>query len=114
MFSKGLELNICKHPDSILCTILIADAPRHGKQYHNDDVKDDYNNEIEEGTLEKLMKKYKDKKANIFFTCIAINKHTDKMYKIMKAEFPTLSILENGKPENFSSDLKYTLKSSIK
>ena len=35
---------------------------------------DDHNDKIEDGTLEALMKKYKDWKLNNYFTCIGVNK----------------------------------------
>lgn len=53
-----MELNISKHPKSLLITILFTDAPCHGSYYHHKNITDFYADEIKAGTLEKLMQKY--------------------------------------------------------
>jgi vacuole morphology and inheritance protein 14 len=62
--------------------ILIADAPGHGKQYHGDDVDDDYPDGDPHGNiLEVLMKEYAEKNINLCLT--RIDDYTDKMFKIL-------------------------------
>ena len=62
--------------------ILVADAPCHGKQYHNI-LYDKFSNGDPEGvTLEDVTKKFYDK--GITFYCIEINNSTNKMFKIME------------------------------
>ena len=49
--------------------VLIADAPGHGKQYHEDDVEDDYKNGDPNGHgLEDLMRDYAKKNINLCLT----------------------------------------------
>lgn len=44
----ALNLDFSKHPESILCTYLVCDAPTHGRKYH--DIKsDDLIDKIPEG-----------------------------------------------------------------
>ncbi|CAD8169819.1 unnamed protein product [Paramecium pentaurelia] len=88
-----LKLNFSKHPDSILCTFLISDAPTHGKQYHDNKVEDEHNDEIKDGSLEKLMQVLDQKKVpNNYFFCCKINDTTNKMFEIMKQNFKNLEI----------------------
>jgi len=62
--------------------ILIADAPGHGKKYHENDVEDDYPNGDPNGNvLEVLMKEYAEKNINLCLT--RIDDYTDKMFGIL-------------------------------
>ena len=62
--------------------ILIADAPGHGKQYHENDVEDDYPDGDPHGNaLEVLMKEYAEKNINLCLT--RIDDYTDKMFGIL-------------------------------
>ena len=83
--------------------VLIADAPGHGKQYHEDDVEDDYKNGDPNGHgLEDLMRDYAKKNINLCLT--RIDDYTDKMYKkIIEAyqkesqktkDKPTIAVIE--------------------
>ena len=83
--------------------VLIADAPGHGKQYHEDDVEDDYKNGDPNGHgLEDLMRDYAKKNINLCLT--RIDDYTDIMYKKMRDAYqkesqktkdkPTIAIIE--------------------
>ena len=83
--------------------VLIADAPGHGKQYHEDDVEDDYKNGDPNGHgLEDLMRDYAKKNINLCLT--RIDDYTDKMYKKMIEAYqkdsqktkdkPTIAVIE--------------------
>ena len=62
--------------------ILIADAPGHGKQYHADDVQDDYMDGDPNGLIiEDLMEKYVDNNINLCLT--KIDEYTDIMFDRM-------------------------------
>ena len=62
--------------------ILIADAPGHGKQYHADDVQDDYMDGDPNGLIiENLMEKYVDNNINLCLT--KIDEYTDIMFDRM-------------------------------
>ena len=62
--------------------ILIADAPGHGKKYHENDVEDDYPDGDPHGNaLEVLMKEYAEKNINLCLT--RIDDYTDKMFGIL-------------------------------
>ena len=62
--------------------ILIADAPGHGKQYHADDVQDDYMDGDPNGLIiEGLMEKYVDNNINLCLT--KIDEYTDIMFDRM-------------------------------
>ena len=66
--------------------ILIADAPGHGDQYHENDVQDDYPEGDPNGhTLEDLMRSYAKKNINLCLT--RIDDYTDKMFKAMKGAY---------------------------
>jgi len=78
-FNKGLNLS---WKSNARYAVLIADAPGHGKQYHEDDVDDDFPEGYPKGLiLEDLMKKYYKNNINLHLTRIA--NYTDKMYKIL-------------------------------
>ena len=78
-FNKGLSLS---WKSNARVAILIADAPGHGKQYHEDDVEDDFPDGDPNGLiLEDLMKKYIENNINLCLTRIA--NYTDTMYKIL-------------------------------
>ena len=83
--------------------VLIADAPGHGKQYHEDDVEDDYKNGDPNGHgLEDLMRDFAKKNINLCLT--RIDDYTDKMYKKMIEAYqkdsqktkdkPTIAVIE--------------------
>ncbi|CAD8068087.1 unnamed protein product [Paramecium sonneborni] len=110
---QGLKLNISLHPNSILCTFLIADAPCHGKQYHNDNISDDQNDTVENQSLENVMKQYKDRKKFSFFTCFKINDSTDIMFQKMQEQFPELMITKKSQPNDFPELVAFALESSI-
>ena len=65
--------------------ILIADAPGHGNQYHEDDVQDDYGSGDPNGlVIEDLMQKYAENNINLCLT--KIDSYTDIMFdKMMQA-----------------------------
>jgi len=78
-FNKGLNLS---WKSNARVAILIADAPGHGKQYHEDNVDDDFPDGDPNGLiLEDLMKKYIENNINLCLTRIA--NYTDTMYKIL-------------------------------
>lgn len=77
--------------------VLIADAPGHGKQYHEDDVEDDYKNGDPNGHgLEDLMRDYAKKNINLCLT--RIDDYTDKMYKKMIEAYQKESQKTKDKP----------------
>ncbi|CAD8064170.1 unnamed protein product [Paramecium sonneborni] len=110
---QGLKLNISLHPDSILCTFLIADAPCHGKQYHHEDISDDLQDQIEPQSLENIMKQYKQVKKLSFFTCFKIRDSTDLMFQKMQEGFPDLIITRKSQPSDFPQLVTFALESSI-
>lgn len=66
--------------------ILIADAPGHGKQYHDDDVEDHYlEGDPNKHDLKDLMKLYVKKNINLCLTIIT--DYTDIMFKEMKKAY---------------------------
>lgn len=81
---KGLKF---KHEASTLLVYLIADAPSHGRQYH-EGYGDDHPN-VPEGKLEDLIRQYKEPCVgmNTFFTAIKINDSTNIMFDKMHAAF---------------------------
>ena len=62
--------------------VLVADAPCHGKEYHNISYDRFSNGDPDGVTLEDVTKKFYDK--GITFYCIEINDSTKKMFKIME------------------------------
>ena len=79
-------------------TILIADAPCHGRKYHDNDVDDYYPQGDPNGLiLEDLMKKYVEKNINLVLT--KIDDYTDKMFKIMKDSYNEESQKSKDKPK---------------
>lgn len=69
----------------MLCVILLADSPCHGKQYHDLMPKDDNQYDTVEGTpLEDVMKQLRDLKKKNYFFCFKITEATNKMYSIMQ------------------------------
>jgi hypothetical protein len=65
---------------------LIADAPCHGRQYH--DLRRDSYADQPLNILEEKMKKLASlKDKNVFFHALKINNSTDKMYRIMEESF---------------------------
>jgi len=78
--------------------ILIADAPGHGKQYHEKDVEDDFLNGDPNGnSLEGLMKEFAEKNINLCLT--RIDDYTDKMFKILKDSYEKESQKSKDKPK---------------
>ena len=78
--------------------ILIADAPGHGKKYHDKEVEDDYPKGDFNGlVLEDLMKKYIAKNINLCLT--TITDYTDIMFKIMKDSYEKDSLKSKDKPK---------------
>ena len=78
--------------------ILIADAPGHGKKYHEKDVEDNYPNGDPNGlVIEDLMKKYVQKNINL--TLAVIDDYTDKMFNIMKQAYNKESEKSKDKPK---------------
>ncbi|CAD8060867.1 unnamed protein product [Paramecium primaurelia] len=78
------NLNISKHPDSILQIFTITDAPCHGSKYHNvlfDDKK-------EQSNLEEKIEKFVKRKSRFFFSFISIREQTEKMEKILRQCIP--------------------------
>ncbi|CAD8051061.1 unnamed protein product [Paramecium primaurelia] len=110
---QGLNLNISRHQDSILCTFLITDAPCHGIQYHSDNISDDYNYTVEPGYLENILLKYKEAKRLSFFTCFKIRDSTDIMFQKMQDVFPDILITRKSQPNDFPELVKFAIESSI-
>lgn len=79
---------------------LIADAPCHGKQYHDIDS-DDNKDSVPEGTLEKVVKKYWEKVDKLNMYCFTLTTYTDKMYLIMKQNAKDLVITDKLVPQQF-------------
>ena len=78
--------------------ILITDAPGHGREYHEDDVDDDYLNGDPNGLdLKDLMKKYVENNINLCLT--RIDNYTDTMYKKLMITFIKESKISKNKPE---------------
>ena len=77
--------------------ILIADAPAHGNQYHNQDVQDDYGSGDPNGlVLEELMEKYVDNNINLCLT--KIDEYTDIMFDKMIKAYRARSEKSKDKP----------------
>ncbi|CAK65727.1 unnamed protein product (macronuclear) [Paramecium tetraurelia] len=110
---QGLNLNISRHPDSILCTFLITDAPCHGNQYHSDEISDDQSDAVEQGHLENIILKYKEAKNLSFFTCFKIRNSTDIMFNKMQDVFPDIMITRKSQPDDFPTLVKFAIESSI-
>ena len=69
--------------------ILVADAPTHGKKYH-DTFGDSYPNGCPKGLiLEKISEEYG--KKDIILTAIGINDNTNKMYDIISNSYQSVS-----------------------
>jgi len=78
--------------------ILIADAPGHGNQYHDNEVQDDYGDGDPNGlVLEELMEKYVDNNINL---CLAkIDDYTDIMFDRMMQAYRARSEQSVDKPK---------------
>ena len=78
--------------------ILIADAPGHGKQYHADDVQDDYMDGDPNGLIiENLMEKYVDNNINLCLT--KIDEYTDIMFDRMIQAYRDRAQKSTDKPK---------------
>ena len=78
--------------------ILIADAPGHGKQYHTEEVQDDYESGDPNGlVLEELMEKYVDNNINLCLT--RIDEYTDIMFDRMIKAYKARSEKSTEKPK---------------
>ena len=78
--------------------ILIADAPGHGKQYHTEEVQDDYESGDPNGlVLEELMEKYVDNNINLCLT--RIDEYTDIMFDRMIKAYKARSEHSTDKPK---------------
>ena len=94
-FYKGLSMS---WKSNARYAILIADAPGHGKKYHEDDVNDDFIKGDPNGRdLEDLMKEYVKKNINLFLT--RIDNYTDTMYKKLIIAYIKESRKSENKPE---------------
>ena len=83
---EGLKLNFNK--TGTLLTFLIADAPCHGKQYHDlPKFFDHYHDKIADNTIENLMIKYKKVNTASYFCAFKLTSKTDKVFNIMKQTF---------------------------
>ncbi|CAD8051063.1 unnamed protein product [Paramecium primaurelia] len=111
-FEKALELNFSLHEESLLCTFLIADAPCHGREYH-DISSDNQIDSVEKNYLENVLKKYKKIKECNFLCCIKINETTNKMFQKMQQVFPLLTITSQKQPKEISDQVLFTLKQSL-
>ncbi|CAD8119766.1 unnamed protein product [Paramecium sonneborni] len=111
-FEQALKLNFSHHEESILCTFLLADAPCHGRDYHN--LKsDDLIDKMPKNYFEAVLEEYKQKKKNNFLCCIKINDKTDIMFEKMKAVLPMLTITTQKKPEDILDVVGFTLRMSV-
>ena len=78
--------------------ILIADAPGHGNQYHNEEVQDDYESGDPNGlVLEDIMEKYADNNINLCLT--RIDDYTDIMFEKMTKAYKARSEKSTDKPK---------------
>ena len=78
--------------------ILIADAPGHGRQYHTEEVQDDYLDGDPNGlVIEALMEKYVDNNINLCLT--KIDEYTDKMFDRMIQAYKARSQKSTDKPK---------------
>ena len=78
--------------------ILIADAPGHGNQYHDNEVQDDYGDGDPNGlVLEELMEKYVDNNINLCLT--KIDEYTDIMFDRMMQAYRARSAQSVDKPK---------------
>ena len=78
--------------------ILIADAPGHGNQYHDNEVQDDYGDGDPNGlVLEELMEKYVDNNINLCLT--KIDEYTDIMFDRMMQAYKARSEQSVDKPK---------------
>ncbi|CAD8150678.1 unnamed protein product [Paramecium octaurelia] len=111
-FEKALELNFSQHEESLLCTFLIADAPCHGRQYH--DLKsDDKIDQVGENYFENALLRFKKIKECNFLCNIKINNSTDKMFQKMQAVFPLLTITTKKEPKEICDQVLFTLRQSL-
>ena len=93
--NEGLNMN---WRSNARYAILIADAPGHGKQYHTDEVQDDYENGDPNGlVLEVLMEKYVDNNINLCLT--RIDEYTDIMFDRMIKAYKARSEKSVDKPK---------------
>ncbi|CAD8124927.1 unnamed protein product [Paramecium sonneborni] len=111
-FEQALKLNFSHHPDSLLCTFLLADAPCHGRDYHNIQS-DDLIDKMPKNYFEKVLEKYQKIKKNNFLCCVKINNRTDIMFQKMKAVFPLITITTEKKPEDLCELVGFTLRQSV-
>ena len=78
--------------------ILIADAPGHGNQYHDNEVQDDYGDGDPNGlVIEELMEKYVDNNINLCLT--KIDEYTDIMFDRMMQAYRARSAQSVDKPK---------------
>ena len=78
--------------------ILIADAPGHGNQYHDNEVQDDYGDGDPNGlVIEDLMEKYVDNNINLCLT--KIDDYTDIMFDRMMQAYRARSEQSVDKPK---------------
>ena len=69
--------------DSIKFAILVCDAPCHGKEYHEENLIDDYNVGVpNREKIENSVAKLRDMNVSLF--CVKLKKDTDIMYKKLK------------------------------
>ncbi|CAD8085130.1 unnamed protein product [Paramecium primaurelia] len=111
-FEQALKLNFSHHQDSLLCTFLLADAPCHGRDYHNIQS-DDLIDKMPKNYFENVLEKYKQIKKNNFLCCVKINNRTDIMFEKMKAIIPLLTITTEKKPEELVDVVGFTLRMSV-
>jgi hypothetical protein len=83
-----------------LVTLLVADAPAHGIQYHEASVSDDHES-VPEGSLENAVLKLSKIPTDFYFCCFKLNKTTDKMYSVMKKVYQDLEIADAARPDQF-------------
>jgi len=84
-------LNLSWIENSIKLCFFVADAPCHGRQYHN--CNDDYPSGNPNGlVLEDLVKEFSDRE--ILLTCYKLTNETEKMYEVMEKAY------ESGKEKD--------------
>ena len=74
---------------------------------------DHFYDDIDDGTIEELMKSYKIETDLSFFTCLKLDKHTDKMFGIMKDNFKGLEIKDMKSKDQLFEAVFQTIKESI-
>lgn len=80
---KALDLSWSSLDDSVKLAVLVADAPTHGKKYHNGHKHDDFPEGNPAGlVLEDLMKEMSNKE--ILISLYQLNNENEVMYKLMK------------------------------